>query len=365
MDRGTVAQVKRFAAFAAIGLGVVLLLWLFLPSSRRGARQTNNTIETLPAHFREIEQIVHATGEVTAAQATDIKCEISGRVAKLNVKPGDRVKAGQVLMVLDDAELKSEEQEASLRIEASRLRESKARMDYDRKAELSKQKFVMGKELEDAKTELDLATNALQIDGARLQTLREKLVKSTITAPHDGTVLNLKVREGVVVTGANTSGESTLLMQVANLSELQVQSEINEVDVIKVAPGMETSVTFESVPGLTLGGTVNYVSPSALPKEKDKSIRVFAMTIILHSTTEQMKPGITANVTILTAKNPRALAVSLGAVFTENNEPSVFVRNGNGFERRKVDLGINDDAFVEIKQGLKEGDQVAMQHPPA
>jgi HlyD family secretion protein len=356
--------VKRALPYAILGVGILAVVCLLVPSLRFHSGERKNTIETAPVEFRGIEQIVHSTGEVAAAQATDIKCEISGRVAKLNVKPGDRVTAGQVLMVLDDAELKSEEQEAALRIEASRLRQSKAQMDYERKAQLSKEKFVMGKELEDAKTELDLATNAVDIDGARLQTLREKLVKSTIRAPHDGTVLNLKVREGVIVTGANTSGESTLLMQVANLSELQVQSEINEIDVIKISPGMETSVSFESVPGLVLGGIVNYVSPSALPKEKDRSIRVFAMTIMLHSTSEQVKPGITANVTISAAKNPHALAVSVAAVFTENNEPSVFVRNGDSFERRKVELGINDDAFVEIKQGVKEGEQVAMQHPP-
>ena len=356
---------KRLLTFAIYGGSIVVLLWMLVPAFRPGNSEPKNTIDTAPVEFREIEQIVHSTGEVVASQGTDIKSEISGRVARLHVKPGQRVTAGEVLVELDDAELKSEEHEATLRIEASRLRQAKAKMDYERKAQLSKGKFVMGKELEDAKTELDLATNAVEIDGARLQTIREKLVKSVIRAPHDGTVLNLKVREGVVVTGANTSGESTLLMQVADLSALQVQSEINEVDVVKISPGMEASVTFDSAPGLTLVGTVNYVSPSALPKDKDRTIRVFAMTVMLEDAGDKIKPGITANVTISTAKNPRALAVSLGAVFNENYEPVVFVKTGNGFERRKVELGINDNAFVEIKQGLQEGEQVAMQHPPA
>jgi RND family efflux transporter MFP subunit len=332
-------------------------------SSESGQKQ--NAIETAPVEYREIEQIVRASGEVAAAQASEIKSEISGRVAKLNVKAGDQVKAAQVLIELDDLELKSEQQEATFRIDASAIRQAKAQMDFDRKAELRSKQFVMDKELEDAKTELSLATNALDIDRARLQTIKERLVKSVIRAPHDGTVLNVKVHEGVVVIGATNSGDASLLMQVADLNELQIQSEINEVDVIKISIGMKASITFDSVPGLTLPGVVQFVSPSALAKDKDRSIRVFPMTLSLGAAGRQVKPGISANITISAAKNSHALAVSLAAVFTENNEPAVFVQNGNRFERRPVVLGINDSSFVEITSGVKAGDRVALQRPPA
>jgi RND family efflux transporter MFP subunit len=237
-------------------------------------------------------------------------------------------------------------------------------MDYDRKAKLRESKFVMDKELQDSKTEVDLAKNSMDIDSSRLQTIRERLQKSVIRAPHEGIVLNLRAREGVVVTGANTSGEATLLMQIADLAQVEVNCEIGEVDVIKISIGMPASLTFDALPGMTQNGVVRFVSPSALPKALDRTVRVFPMIIAVESPDAQLKPGITANVVISTGKNPHALGISVGAIFTENGQPCVFVKKGNGYERRVVNLGLNDTAFVEVKSGLREGDEVALQHPP-
>lgn len=357
---------KRILILTVYSVAVVTTVWFVLPrlGFSKGDRKSD-TVETARAEFRPIEEIVHVTGEVVPFQATDIKSEVSGRVSKLNVKAGEHVSAGQVLLELNDPALESESQEANYRVEASRIRQHKAQLDYERKQQLRNKQFVMEKELADAKLELDLAQNALDTDGARLQTIKERLVKTSIRSPHDGTVLNLKVREGLVVIGATTSGEATLLMQVADLNRLQVQSEINEVDVTKISPTMPVSVSFDSVPGTIVPGVVEFVSPSALPKEKDRSIRVFPMTIALQSSDRKIKPGISASVTISTAKNPHALTVSVSAVFIQNSEPYVFVRNGSSFDRRRVTLGINDSTLVEITNGLKEGESVALQHPPA
>lgn len=356
---------KQFiVAAAACGVIILILVGARVVSSGGGSDEKNAVVATAPVAYREIEQRVYSTGELVATQAADIKSEVSGRVASIKVKSGERVETDAVLLELDSAELKSEEQEAIFRIEASRLRQERAQLDYDRKAKLSAGKFVMEKELKDAKTELDLATNALDIDRARLQTIREKLEKTIIRAPHEGIVLNLRAREGVVVTGANTSGEATLLMQVADLKRLQVLCEIGEVDVIKVAIGMSARLTFDSLPGTELKGVVTFVSPSALPKERDRTIRVFPMVIDVESADPQLKPGITANVVITTGRNPNALAVSVGAIFTENNQSCVFVKDGRQFQRRVVELGLNDSEYVEVKNGLREGDEVALQHPP-
>jgi cobalt-zinc-cadmium efflux system membrane fusion protein len=86
--------------------------------------------------------------------------------------------------------------------------------------------------------------------------------------------------------------------------------------------------------------------------------------VALGAVEPQVKPGITATVTIETASNPRTLAISVGAVFVENNAPFVYVKNGDAYAPRPVILGISDGSFVEIRQGLAEGEQVAMQRPP-
>lgn len=340
-----------------------LALWLIISRRDDASATKSKAIETAAVEVRPIEQLVRVSGEVVAAEATDIRSEVSGRIAKLNVQAGDTVEAGQVLVELDAAELQSEHQEATFRVEASKLRQDKAKVEYERRLQLRERNVGSEKELEDAKLELDLSNNALQTDGARLQTIKERLVKTTLRAPHPGIVLNLRVREGVVVIGAVYSGEATLLMQIADINQLLVQSEINELDMMKIAPKMPVNISFDSIPGMAVTGKVQFVSPSALPKDKDRTIRVFPLTVAFDSAAPTVKPGITATVTISTANNPRALAVSVGAVFVENNEPFVYVKDGDHFVARPVVLGISDGAYVEIKRGLDEGEQVALQRP--
>lgn len=363
--RPFLAMLRRPPFLILYALCAVLALWLLLSHNRADSSAKHPAaVETVPAEFRPIEQLVRVTGEVVASQATEIRSEVSGRIAKLYVQPGDTVKAGDVLIDLDAAELRSEAQAATFRVEASRLRQEKAEVEANRRLQLRNQQVGTQKELEDAELELKLAENALEVDGAQLQTIKERLLKTTLRAPHDGTVLNLRAREGVVVIGAVYSGEATLLMQIADLNQLLVQSEINELDMMKVAAKMPVHISFDSIPGLSVAGTVQFVSPSALPKDKDRTVRVFPLTAQIGSVQPEVKPGITATVTIATASNPRTLAISVGAVFVENNQPFVYVKNGASFSPRNVLLGISDGTFVEIRRGLGEGEQVALQRPP-
>jgi macrolide-specific efflux system membrane fusion protein len=321
-------------------------------------------VETAAVETRAIEQLVRAVGEVVAAEATDIKSEVSGRIQKLHVKAGDKVKAGDVLLEIDADDVKAELEEVTFRIEAAMIRRERAQMDFDRKKTLRAEKFLMEKDLTEADIELRRAHNALEGDRSRQKVIQLKVAKSTMRAPHDGIVLNVKVREGVVIIGAETAGDTTLLMQIADTSELQVQSDINEVDVIKVAVGAIARVTFDSVPGAIARGTVETLALSAQPKDRDKSIRVFPIMLVLEPTAAPIKPGITASIVISTAKKEKALAVPVSAIFVEEGKVFVYAKNAGGFDVRPVQTGISDTVFIEVKSGLKAGDEVALQRPP-
>ena len=355
---------KGFIA-VLLALGLAGAAWYYQPHLwLKAPPPQEESIEWAGAEVRSIDQYVRCSGELVADQATEIRSEVSGRVAKLLVKAGEQVTEAQPLLELESKELKSELEEAELRYEASQIRRQKVTTDYERKKALRDQKFVMEKDLADSEIELQLATNALEIDRTKVQTVKEKLAKLTIRAPHPGTVLNVKAREGVVIVGATAATETTLLMQVADLGRMQVLSDINEVDVTKVAIGMSASVTFDSFPGVSLRGKVDSVSLSALPRDKDKSIRAFPIVIGIESADSSVRPGITASAAIATAKNPRALAVPASAVFVEGGRKIVYRKNGAGFEMQPVETGISDYNWVEIRSGLTEGAQVALQRPP-
>ena len=167
-----------------------------------------------------------------------------------------------------------------------------------------------------------------------------------------------------MISGAETAGETTLLMQVADTTQLQVQSDINEVDVIKVAVGAAARVTFDSVPGAAADAVIDTLALSAQPKDKDKSIRVFPLTLVLKPTEAPIKPGITASIVISAARKENAVAVPVSAVFVEEGKVFAFAKTAGGFEVRPLQTGISDNAYIEIASGLKEGDEVALQRPP-
>jgi HlyD family secretion protein len=364
--RGVVAVLRRLLLLAlvlALAAGAVWLVKTQLLGHGSGPEKV--AIQTAPVEPRNIEQVVRTVGELVSAQATDIKSEISARVQALHVKAGDKVELNDILVELDAEDVKAEMEEVTFQAEASAIRIEKAKLDYDRKKALRTQNFLMEKDLMDADIELRLAKNALDGQRARQKIVQERLAKSTIRAPHAGTVLNLKVREGVVITGANTSGETSLLMQIADTARLMVQSDVNEVDNIKIAVGVPARVTFESVPGAVVEGTLETLALSAIPKDKDKTVRVFPLTIVLHPTTAPIKPGITASIAIAAGKVENALAVPVSAVFAEEGRVFVYAEKaGGGFEDRAVQIGISDTRYVEIRSGLKAGEKVALQRPP-
>ncbi len=329
-----------------------------------GIREQNQgpTIETTSVERRDlIRQTVRAVGEVSAAAATEIKSEFTGRIAVLHVEDGDVVERGQLLVELDRSELESQEEELLRGMRSTQLRLEKAERDYARMQGLHEQGFVTEKAYDDARTEFALASNQLEIDQARLQTLREKLAKSTIRAPHDGMVLDCDLREGQIVTGADSVASGTLLMHIADIDHLLVKTDINEVDVTQLERGMPVELTFDAIPGLRIDGVLQRISPSARMRDR---VRVFPLEISCQAGDPRLKPGLSANAIFTIGAASNAVGVIASAVFGNSGEHYVFLKEGTGWRRQPVEIGVNDAQYVEIREGVSEGAQVSLIRPP-
>jgi HlyD family secretion protein len=323
----------------------------------------NHAVEVTKAEFRDIEQFVECTGEISPERMTEIKSEVNGLISEIKAIPGDQVTKGQALVEIDRRELESEVKEASLRIELTELRFEKARLDWQRKVKLFEQKLITGKEFEDARIDSSLAEKEFHLEQARLETLKQKLLKTTILAPHEGMVLNVDVQEGSVIVGANSFSAGTVLMKVADLSQLRVKTDLNEVDVAKVSMGMLVNLTVDSIPGLKIEGKLTFVSPSAVSKEKEKDIRGFPITVSFPAPDLRIRPGMTANLKMIVTKAAKAVSLPTSAVFLEEDENIIYVKKQNDFERRIVELGISDARFIAITKGLNEAEEVALARP--
>lgn len=339
------------------GAGYGAYVWLSQNSEKEG-----DDIRTDQAERRDVESVVTATGEVLPLRNSIVKSEISGRITEIHIDEGDRVERDQLLLELDRKSLRAGVREAERNVEAERLRLEKARRDYTRQEGLYEKEFVGDQTYLDSKTDLELARLNLEIAEARLEEAEEDLAKSAILAPHEGIVTRLDVSEGEVVSGASSVSEGTELLTVAELDELYMEADINEVDVDKLEEGDPAVLTFDSIPGFEVEGELNSIALSA---RKEDNVRVFPIRVIFTAKDQRIRPGISATVEIPIARAEDAVSVLLSAVFNDpDSGEHVYVRKARGdWERREVEVGINNLQHAEIKSGLEAGEVVALNRP--
>jgi HlyD family secretion protein len=326
-----------------------------------GSDTQSGQIRTDTAERRDLQSVVPATGEVLPLLSSIVKSEISGRITEIKIEEGETVERGQVLLELDRTSLDTRLREAQRNLEAERLRLEKSERNYKRLEELYVKQFVGEKEYLDAQTELNLAQLNLEIAQARLEDSAEDLSKTTIAAPHDGVVTRLDVVEGQVISGATSVSNGTDLLTIAQLNELYMEANINEVDVEKLHVGQTAWLRFDAIPDFRVEGTISVIAPSA---RKDGNVRVFPIEVVFEVADNRVRPGISATVEVPIESAEGVVSVLLSAVFSNEGSSNVFVKNATGWERREVTVGINNLQHVEIRSGLEAGEVVALSRPP-
>lgn len=318
-------------------------------------------LRTNKAEIRDIESYVTASGEVLPLMSSIVKSEISGRLSKLFVKEGDAVTKGQLLLELDRTSLETRVREAQRSLEADTLRMEKAERNYERLKELHAKQFVGEKEFLDAQTDYNLAKLNLEIGQARLDDTEEDLAKTSILAPHDGIITRLDIVDGQVISGATSVSNGTELMTLSQLSELYMEANINEVDIESLKIGGEARLRFDAIPNYEIIGSIDEIALSA---RRDGNIRVFPIKVVFEAERTGVRPGISATLEVPIAKSGQVVSVILSAVYNDADASIVYVKAGDGWERRVVEVGINDLQYLEIKSGLSVGEEVALSRPP-
>lgn len=308
------------------------------------------------------EEIV-AVGRLRAVFSTELRAEISGRITKITIADGQVVKRDDEILRLDQQDILTQLQESERNIEASKLKTLRARRDFERQKDLQARNLIPPKEFEDARVTLSLAENDSAIYEARSANLRDKLAKTVIRAPHDGTLLLRDLTEGQLVTSANAQNGGTLLGEVADLSALMVRTNINEIDVARLKVADSARVRVDSLRNMMLAGEIKRIATIANETPTDRT-RVFPVDVVLDETDARLRPGMSATVMFTLAHVEDVPSVPLSAVFSNADSVRyVFLRKGEGFEVRGIDIGIADNRRVQILSGLAVGDEVALMRP--
>lgn len=352
---------KRVVTILTLIVLVVGGIMLVMRGVSSRAENAKTRIRTDTSEIRDIEAYVTASGEVLPLMSSIVKSEISGRLSNLYVREGDEVEKGQLLLELDRTSLEARVRESQRSLEADRLRLEKAERNFERLKELYQKQFVGEKEYLDAETDYNLAKLNLEIGQARLEDAEEDLAKTSISAPHDGIITKMDIVDGQVISGATSVSNGTELMTISQLKDLYLESNINEVDVDNLSEGDKARLRFDAMPNFQLLGRIEEIALSA---RRDGNIRVFPIKVVFEAGGSGVRPGISAKVEIPIEKVEGVVSVLLSAVFNEDEESIVFVKKETGWERRVVEVGINDLQYLQIKSGLEAGEVVALNRPP-
>ena len=320
-------------------------------------------IPTARVKTASIAEEIVTVGRVRAVFSTELRAEVNGRIIKILAADGQNVIRDQEILRLDQQDTLTLLQEAERNIEAARLRAERARREHERQRDLQARNLITRKDFEESRITLSLAENDSAIFEARAANLRDKLTKTVIRAPHDGTLLLRDLTEGQVITSAAAQNGGTLLGEVADLSAQMVRTNINEIDVARLKVGDNANVRIDPLRNVTMTGTVRRIATSANESQTDRT-RVFPIDVVLDASDPRLRPGMSATITFTLARVEGATAVPLSAVFTTAESVRyVFIRKNEVFEVRPVEIGIADTRRVQVLSGLEAADEVALTRP--
>jgi len=153
------------------------------------------------------------------------------------------------------------------------------------------------------------------------------------------------------------------LIELPDLSRIVAETQINEVDVSKVAVEQDVIVTLDAFPERSFTGKISSIATLATEKERRSSVKVFPVEAVLDQSDPIMKPGMTVKVEVVVERIPDVIHVPLEAVFERGDGMICYVSTNGSFNEREVTLGKRNDNFVVVEEGLEEGQRVALRDP--
>jgi HlyD family secretion protein len=325
--------------FWLVGL-VVILVAAKIAAGSISAGKTQQKVSTIGVERGNIVSVVSATGTVSPVNMVDVSSKISGLVKEVKVSENQQVKAGQVLLTLDDTHLQAQVAQAQAHL-------SDASGTLERTQRLHDMGAVADQQLDSAVTNYNVAKAAY--DDAVSQ-----LADTVIKSPIDGTVIGKPIPAGQAVAPGISS--PMVLLTVADMNEMQIETQVDESDIGKVKVGQNVSFTVDAYPGKTFTGTVSNVSQKATVQQ---NVVYYNVLIDVANNDNMLKPTMTARVSINVGESKNTLVVPLAVVKTINGHQTVAVMKNGKVENVPVTTGLANDDQIEILSGLSEGDQIA------
>lgn len=347
-----------------------------------------------------IRSLISTNGKIEALPNFEAHAPIATTVRKLLVREGDHVRKGQLLLQLDDADIRSQAARAQAQVKGAqaqlaalhvggtqeevltldadlaktRADRDVAQRNLDALRRLQQQGAASAGEVRQADDKLQSVQADLtlleqkkkdrysspevakvQAQAAEAQAAydaaEDALGKSSIHAPFDGTVYALPVKQGAFV----QTGD--LLLQQADLSHVQVRAFVDEPDIGRLQTGQKVEITWDAIPGRVWTGAVSSL-PSTVKLHTSRNVGETTCTIDNHD--ERLLPNVNVGVTIVVAEQNNVLTLQRDALHVDDSKLYVYRIVDNRLQRRPVEISLQNLTRVEISNGLSEGANIAL-----
>ncbi len=347
----------------AIGAGAAVLLSSIVGFTVYQSHKNVVTVQSGKAQREDLASVVSASGEIKPKTYVNVGANAFGKITKLYVREGDRVKKGQMLAQLEDVQPEADMNATQASLEAARtdaiaaeaalntagadLNRAKSdaersELDWTRAQGLYKDALIAKSEYDSqkaahqtavaglaqaqarvaqAKAQKDSADRRIAQAGANLTHAADVLKKTTYQAPFDGVVTNLPVREGeTVVIGIQNSPGSTL-MTIADMSVITAEVKVDETDIVNVQLGQPAEVTIDAIPHKTFKAVITEIGDNAIVRSTGVSTsqqasasqeaKDFKVVVTLQDPPEDLRPGLSATAKITTATRSNVLTIPI------------------------------------------------------
>jgi len=351
---------------ALIGVGVALALGIIVGATVYQSHKNLVTVQTGKAQRQNLASVVSASGEIKPKTYVNIGANAFGKIVKLHVKEGDRVKRGQLLAQLENvqssadvnamrasvqaAETDSVAADAALKtavadLNRARSDEERAKLDWDRAQGLYRDQLIAKQDYDarkatwevadagvaqavahvaQAKAQKESFDKHITQNSANLTRVSDVLRKTIYEAPFDGVITNLPVREGeTVVIGIQNAPGSTL-MTIADMSVITAEVKVDETDIVNVQLGQSADVTIDAIPRKVFHGKVTEIGDNAIVRSTgvatsqqsstSQEAKDFKVVVTLIDPPSDLRPGLSSTAKITTATRSSALSIPIQAL---------------------------------------------------
>jgi HlyD family secretion protein len=373
---------------------VLLVAIIVVLNLRRGEKALS--VQTTKVKKGDLTSQITAPGQIKPVTQVKISANTMGKITRLPLKEGDRVKRSQLLLEIDPAPIRAQVDQFRAARELTRAQLEQTERLLRRARELFEQGLTSREDLEGLETQLAVNRAQLTRDDAALQQAREELSRTTIISPLDGIITELNVELGEVVVTGTMNNPGSVIMTVADLSRMEVEAKVDESEIRDVRVGQSAEVTVDALPDTTLKGVVSEVGSAAIVQEltAEQETPDFKVKVEISSPPASLRTGMSATVKIMTAARKGVLTIPIQAVVLRDiqkerkdraaksgkkggardkpapenkvapesekpkEEEAVYLVSSKTAEVRAIRTGASGETDIEILSGLKEGEEV-------